>query len=496
MTISQGLYTYPLSYEGFQSRIHLRVHNDGSGILFIDVTDAIHLNETATHLCMNLLEGISSEEIYRSMRKIFQRKKNKKIKRLLNSLSKMIKSIYSSGHFCLDDLEEEDLELIKFIPLFSTSPKAPYKVDLALTYGCNDQCPHCYNEPTRFAMPSMTLDEWYVVLDKLAEQGVPHLILTGGEPTLHPDVLEIIQYANTKGFIVGMNSNGRRLAHAPFATALKEAGLNHIQITVGSFDHLVHNAMMGVDSHHQTIQGLQNAISAGIHTITNTTLMEGTMQDAEMFVEFLYDLGIRTFAMNSMIAAGGGVENENTLALNKLTTTLIQVREMAKLRGMKFMWYTVSKHCDFSPIQFDLGMKRCNAAEYSVCIEPNGNVLPCQSFYVPGGNLLFDDWEIIWESNLFTQIRNRENRNISLLSDECLTCGALENCGGGCMIERYADIHQLGELRQAGCFGCAGSTKLVNEDYGYIASGFKPAQTISSTLKRASGEMKLPENME
>jgi radical SAM protein with 4Fe4S-binding SPASM domain len=496
MIISQGLYTYPLSYEGYQSRIHLRVHKDGTGILFVDVTDAIHLNETATLLCIKLLNGVSSDDLYHSMKKAFQAKENILLKNMIKTISKMIHSIYSSGHFCLDDLNEDDLELIQFIPLFSTSPKAPYKVDLALTYGCNDQCPHCYNEPSRFAMPSMRLEEWYIVLDKLAEQGVPHLILTGGEPTLHPNVLEIIRYANNKGFIVGMNSNGRRLAYPPFAEALKEAGLNHIQITVGSFDHLVHNAMMGVESHHQTIQGLQNAVAAGIYTITNTTLMKGTMPDVEKFITFLYNLGIRTFAMNSMIAAGGGIENENTLALQKLTTTLVQVREIAKLKNMKFMWYTVSKHCEFSPIQFDLGMKRCNAAEYSVCVEPNGNVLPCQSFYVPGGNLLFDNWETIWESDLFSQIRNRENSEAGLLSETCLACGVLENCGGGCMIERYADLHQMGELRQAGCFGCAGSAKLVNEDYGYIPNGFIPPSTMSSTTKRSSSVMNLPTKMD
>ena len=492
MTIKQGLYTYPLSYNQYQSRIHLRVHNDSTGILFVDVTDAIHLNEIATFLCKKLLDGVSSDDLYNSLKKPFQPKNNQRLKTILTMISKMIQSIFSSGHFCLDELSEEDLELIQFMPLFSTTPKAPYKVDLALTYGCNDQCPHCYNEPSRFAMPSMKLDEWMRILDKLAEQGVPHLILTGGEPTLHPDVLEIIRYANEKGFIVGMNSNGRRLAHAPFAIELKEAGLNHIQITVGSFDNLIHNAMMGVESHHQTIQGLENAVNAGLHTITNTTLMEGTMPDIEKFVNFLYDRGIRTFAMNSMISAGGGVENQNTLALEKLTTTLIQVREFAKLKNMKFMWYTVSKNCEFSPIQFDLGMKRCNAAEYSVCVEPNGNVLPCQSFYVPGGNLLFDDWNTIWQSDLFRQIREREKIESELLSETCLTCGALGNCGGGCMIERYAEIHQLGELRQAGCFGCAGSATLVNEDYGYVPSGFVPTSSLCSTAKRASSDMNLP----
>ena len=70
------------------------------------------------------------------------------------------------------------------VPLFSTPVGAPYKADLALTYGCNNTCGHCYNQPRRTGMPSLAVDDWYRVLGKLAAVGVPQVIFTGGEPTL------------------------------------------------------------------------------------------------------------------------------------------------------------------------------------------------------------------------------------------------------------------------------------------------------------------------
>ena len=60
-----------------------------------------------------------------------------------------------------------------------------------------------------------------------------------------------------------------------------------------------------------------------------------------------------------------------------------------------------------SPVELEIGAKRCNAAEYSVCIEPTGDVLPCQSFYVSAGNILRDPWESIWCGDLFLSFRDR-----------------------------------------------------------------------------------------
>jgi len=62
-----------------------------------------------------------------------------------------------------------------------------------------------------------------------------------------------------------------------------------------------------------------------------------------------------------------------------------------------------------------------------MCVEPNGDVLPCQSYFQPLGNMLADPWESIWNSALANYIRNRE-----WLPDMCKECPDVEICGGGC----------------------------------------------------------------
>ena len=72
---------------------------------------------------------------------------------------------------------------------------------------------------------------------------------------------------------------------------------------------------------------------------------------------------------------------------------------------MRFLWYTPTDYCRLSPLELELGPRRCNAGEYSMCIEPNGDVLPCQSYYAVAGNILRDPWQRIWNSDLFRGFR-------------------------------------------------------------------------------------------
>ncbi|MDX1616390.1 MAG: radical SAM protein, partial [Candidatus Promineifilaceae bacterium] len=364
--------------------------------------------------------------------------------------------------------------------LFSMPANAPYKADLALTYGCNNHCAHCYNEPDRFDMPSLPTEQWFAVLDRLHEVGVPHVILTGGEATLHPDLPAIIHHADRLGMVVGLNSNGRRLAHEPYARMLADAGLNHTQITLASSRPTVHNAVMNANAFQQTVRGIQTAMAAGIHTITNTTLMRSNCHHVIEIIDFLHDLGIRTFAMNGMIYSGGGRRDPNAIAESQMAPLLIQIRDHAAERGMRFLWYTPTEYCRLSPVELELGAKRCNAGEYSICIEPNGDVLPCQSFYTGAGNILRDEWSSIWHGTLFRSFRDREkDPRLAGLPEKCWDCPDLPLCGGGCRIEREAQFGpgQVGACAQ----GCGHSVGAVQ------SPGFLAAPTARRSTTRSTG---------
>ncbi|MBN2391859.1 MAG: SPASM domain-containing protein, partial [Anaerolineae bacterium] len=136
----------------------------------------------------------------------------------------------------------------------------------------------------------------------------------------------------------------------------------------------------------------------------------------------------------------------------------------------------------------------CNAAEYSICVEPNGDVLPCQSYYVAGGNLLDDPWDAIWNSPLFLSFRERETDPLAAgLPEACWDCPDLEMCGGGCRLEREARAG----LRAAE-HGCARARvrppsvppeggEAISPPLGGRATGFMPPVGATRAVTRASG---------
>lgn len=482
-----GLYTYRFDDDRGQFRLHLRVEPAGTGVLFIDVTDVIHLNPTAAWMTKMALDGAPRSQAQASLLGFYASVDRQQVAHELDQIYAMVARFSRTEDGC-PTCEVAGLDQK---PLFSVRVQAPYKVDIALTYGCNNECPHCYNEPDRLEMPSLPVEQWKQVFDKLVAVGVPHFILTGGEATLHPDLPELIAYADSLGPIVGLNTNGRRIQHKPYMQTLAEAGLNHVQITLGSHIPAVHNAMMGAVSFDQTVRGIENALESGVYAITNTTLMRTNMNHAEEIVEFLYDLGIRTFAMNGMIYSGGGFAHPNAIPEEEMPPLLVRVRDRAAELGMRFLWYTPTEYCRMNPVELEIGAKRCNAGEYSLCIEPNGDVLPCQSYYVTAGNMLHDPWEAIWNGELFRSFRERENDpRWAGLPEKCWDCPDLPLCGGGCRIEREArEGRRTADGGGGGCSGCSGACGTAHHASAMHTAGFIPTAGMVNTERRSTGHM-------
>ena len=430
--LPRGLQTFRFEVPGGHTRIHLRLQDDGTGLLFRDVTDVIHLSETAAEIAWLALTDTGEAVAVRRLARRFRGASRASIAADYRRMREVVRTLADprvSCHTCALDLPKA--------PLFSTRARAPHKVDLALTYTCNNLCPHCYNDPERFDMDSLATAEWKRILDTLADVGVPQVIFTGGEATVHPGLPELVAHANGLGQIVGLNSNGRKLGKGDYMRTLAAAGLDHVQITLESHLAEIHDAMVGARAFEHTVAGVRAALESGVHTITNSTITRLNAATIEDTVAFLHSLGLRTFAMNGMIYSGGGDANPDAIPQEELPSILVRVRDTAEELGMRFLWYTVTEYCEMSPVELEIGAKRCNAGEYSMCVEPNGDVLPCQSYYTAAGNLLRDPWEQIWKSELFRSFRDRESDPAwAGLPDKCHTCPDLPLCGGGCRIER------------------------------------------------------------
>jgi radical SAM protein with 4Fe4S-binding SPASM domain len=420
---------------GEKSRIHLRIDPDGHGTLIVNASRILHLNPTAALMAYHVLEGTTDQETVRQIRRKY-RVSPDQARADLESLRGQLEELIRPDGAC--PIHELGLETI--MP-FSARPGAPYRLDLALTYRCNNDCAHCYNvEHPSIPIPGaageglraeLSTAEWKRVLDRAWELGIPHIIFTGGEPTLHPDLAELVAHAEGNGQITGLNTNARRLADADYVAGLVKAGLDHVQITLESGNAEVHDRMVQCKgAFAQTVRGLQNALSSPLYVMTNTTMLKTNVSTLPGTLDFLAELGVPTIGLNALIHSGRGRQVGTGLVDSELSALLLVARQKTEARGQRLIWYTPTQYCAFDPMTLDLGVKGCTAALYNMCVEPDGNVLPCQSYYQPLGNLLVDEWDSIWNHDLAVRLRERQG-----LPAKCTDCTLLAECGGGCPLQ-------------------------------------------------------------
>ncbi len=269
------------------------------------------------------------------------------------------------------------------------------------------------------------------MLDKAWDLGIPHIIFTGGEPTLREDLPELIAHAEKNGQITGLNTNARRLSDPHYVEKLVAAGLDHVQITLESNDAEIHNAMVcNKSAFQQTVKGLKNALASSLYVMTNTTMLRTNAHTIPATLDFLADTGVPTVGLNALIHSGRGSVVGTGLEESELTPLLAVARQKTEARGQRLIWYTPTQYCSFDPLTQELGVKGCTAALYNMCVEPDGGVLPCQSYYHQLGNLLADDWDSIWNHELAVRLRERQG-----LPEKCTGCGLLPECGGGCPLQ-------------------------------------------------------------
>jgi radical SAM protein with 4Fe4S-binding SPASM domain len=416
-----GLYHYQYQGQGESSRVHLRLDADRRGILLINASRVLHLNETAAFMAFLALEKASPEQAVKSIRKSYAISAAQALEDYTQFVSQIDELVRPDGACPIHDLE------LELTAPFSARPSAPYRMDLALTYRCNDDCAHCYNARSR-DFPEMPASDWKRVLNQLWDLGIPHVVFTGGEPTLRDDLPELVAHAQQLGQICGLNTNARRLSDPAFLQRLVEAGLDHVQITLESHDSEIHDAMVRrKGAWNQTVQGLKNALDSRLFVMTNTTLLQDNSPFLEGTLDFLGKLGVPTIGLNALIHSGRGLTVGKGLPESALPPLLALAQQQTLQFGQRLIWYTPTQYCNFDPMQLELGVKGCTAALYNMCIEPNGDVLPCQSFYQPVGNILQDEWSAIWNHNLCIRLRERQG-----LPEKCQGCALLAECGGGC----------------------------------------------------------------
>jgi radical SAM protein with 4Fe4S-binding SPASM domain len=409
------------------TRLHLREEADGTGMLVINASHIIYLDRIGTDFVRYYIRYSERKPLMGNLRSAVIRRIRMKYKVGkaeadvdFSRIEGIIQGL-AEGNACPFTCFDVKLKEPQYGQM-----RSPIRIDLALTYRCNNNCSHCYAGGPH-ETKELTTAQWKQVIKKADDFEVPNVAFTGGESLLRDDLEELIAYAQGLNIVTGLITNGRLLTKERVAS-LKKAGLDYVQITIESPDPAVHNRMCGADSFEEAVAGIKNSVNE-LFITTNTTITRLNYQTIKDLVPFLHTLGVQKFGLNAIIRAGKG-ENADGLTPEELKELLPEVITKANEFGLEFIWYTPTKYHQLNPMEMGLGIKACSAARITLAVEPDGSVLPCQSYFKPLGNVLTDDFQKMWDSDLAKHLRDH-----SFAPERCRSCIQFPMCGGGCPLD-------------------------------------------------------------
>ena len=298
---------------------------------------------------------------------------------------------------------------------YASQMTAPHRMDLMVSamhrdgaWHCNQKCLHCYAAGQSLAdAPELTTQQWLDILRRLREANIPQVTFTGGEPTLRADLAELVDAA--QWFVTRLNTNGQLLT-PELCTKLYDASLDSVQVTLYSADATVHNTLVGAPGFDDTVQGVRNAVAAGLMTSVNTPLCS-LNRDYAATLRFVHALGVRYVTCSGLIPSGGAeteASQATRLTQEELTAVLRQAVETAEELGMEIDFTSPGWLPEETLRSLGLHLiPSCGACLSNMAVTPGGQVVPCQSWLggTTLGNLLTDDWSAIWDGETCRAIR-------------------------------------------------------------------------------------------
>lgn len=377
--------------------------------IFIDEVNEHKGNEISDEQ----IEEIVQITIYK-LKKIYKFAKAKKVKADLWNMINLFTAIANKEQTEIDVGQISIGDFAKFM-------KAPHRIDLMISsmkkdnhWNCNQQCMHCYAANQNYAETSeLTTEEWKKVIDICRENCIPQITFTGGEPTIRKDLVELVEYANW--FVTRLNTNGVLLTKK-LCKELYEASLDSVQITLYSNNKEIHNKLVGADNFDKTVQGIKNALEAGLNVSINTPLCS-LNKDYLSTLKFAKELGI-TYASSSGLIVTGNAQKEESketqLSKIEITKAMIDACEYAEKQEMELSFTSPGWIDEENLKELKLDIPACGACLSNMAVSPDGNVMPCQSWLGEDsslGNILKDKWEKIWNNPKCKKIRKNSSKS-------------------------------------------------------------------------------------
>lgn len=335
----------------------------------------------------------------------------------------------------------------------------PYIVSWNLTYRCNLACEHCYLDAggrpllddAAFADRSeLSTEQCFRVVDEIAAFAPETVtILTGGEPLLRRDILEIVRHAAGKGLWVVVGTNGVKVTRN-LAQLLSKEGVRGLALSLDALDPERHDRFRKVrGAWSNTVEGARILAEAGLPFIVQTTVGAHNAGEIEAIAAFAHrEMAAKVWNLYFLVPTGRGgfVSDISPAEYDRVLADLTRIQQRYEGRmivNAKCAPHYVKTLLGNDPASpfvkaYTGGAGGCPAGTHYLGIRPNGDVTPCPYLPMFGGNLKTERLTEIWgQSDLFIRIRERGS-----LAGRCGACELNRLCGG-CRARAYGATGEL-----------------------------------------------------
>lgn len=309
-------------------------------------------------------------------------------------------------------------------------PSSPIFVSFELTYKCNNNCEYCYNylrhnKNSRFYEAS--LKERKNVLEDVKASSVPVVNFTGGEPTLSPDLFELISYSRELGLFPTLNTNARLITNEK-AKKLSDAELGGALVSLCGSSAYNHDAQTKVKgSWVETMRGIKALKKFKIPVTVNFTATKKNYPDLENVARLSKSLGVN-FSIGRFIPH---LQQKDYVAFELSNADLNQIlKTIKKIRsyGINVNFEIPVPYCAVEEDYIDyIKPCQCSAGIIFCVISPDLSVKACPISNDFAGTLRSFSLKEIWQSEKMDLWRKT-----SSFPQKCISCPLFSLCKGGC----------------------------------------------------------------
>jgi radical SAM protein with 4Fe4S-binding SPASM domain len=296
--------------------------------------------------------------------------------------------------------------------------RIPVSGSMELTFRCNLRCAHCYvahGHCGTSGQAELSDKETCDILDQLADEGCLWLLLTGGEPLLRPDFLDVYTYAKRKGFLVTLFTNGTLLTPR-IADHLAEWPPRQVEITLYGRTHETYERVTGVPgSYARCMRGIELLLERGVPLGLKTMLLTLNKHELRDMQAYARELGLR-FRYDAKVNAGlGGTRAPLAYRLDPEEIVQYELADAARLEDLRqFCERFVGKAVNGRHLY------SCGAGLRSFHIDPYGKLSVCMMSRVPSYDLRCGSFREGWR-----EFRDQEPQG----DYRCSQCELLSLCG-------------------------------------------------------------------